>query len=145
MSLGIDFLNDVGRSWGARWDQVGIKIDPTSMWTSKNDVFQKTCFSFLEKLTFWRIKGSKLGAQVDQKSILKWCRKKTSSWHRFFIDFGRFGEASWDGKSRQLGSDEVRSGQILETKSSQIRHVISSSVWCEVGAAPGWSWRGCPV
>ena len=29
-----------------------------------------------------------------------------------------------------MGSDEVRSGQILETRSSQIRHVISSPIWC---------------
>ena len=45
MPLGIDFLNDFGRSWGAKWDQVGIKIDPKSMLTFKNDVFRKPDFS----------------------------------------------------------------------------------------------------
>ena len=46
MPLGIDFLDDFGRSWGAKWDQVGIKIDPKSMLTSKSAVFKKPCFSF---------------------------------------------------------------------------------------------------
>ena len=51
MPLGIDFLNDFGRSWGAKWDQVGIKIDPKSMLTSASDVFKKLLFP-TEKLTF---------------------------------------------------------------------------------------------
>ena len=45
MPLGIEFLNDVGRSWGAKWDQVGINIDPKSMLNSKGDVFKKDYFS----------------------------------------------------------------------------------------------------
>ena len=65
MPLGIDFLNDFGRSWGAKWDQVGIKIDPKSMLTSKSAVFKKTLFFFGKNQHFDELRGP----SWEQKSI----------------------------------------------------------------------------
>ena len=43
---------------------------------------------------FW-VRGSKLGAKIDQKSIKKWSHDGMASWHRFFMDFGGFWRPSW--------------------------------------------------
>ena len=50
---------------------------------------------------FFKIRGSKLGAKTDQKSIKIRSPRWNASWHRFLMHFGRFWEASWEGKSSQ--------------------------------------------
>ena len=47
------------------------------------------------------VRGSKLGAKIDEKSIKKWSQDGKASWHRFLMDFGGFLEASWEGKWSQ--------------------------------------------
>ena len=42
-----------------------------------------------------RFQGSKNRTKIDQKTIKKWMQDGDSSWHRFFMDFHRFSEASW--------------------------------------------------
>ena len=42
---------------------------------------------------------SKLGANIDKNSIKQCSQHGKASLHRFFIDFGGFGEPSWDAKS----------------------------------------------
>ena len=40
-------------------------------------------------------------AKTDQKSIKKRSPRWMASWHRFFLDFDRFWEASWEGNRSQ--------------------------------------------
>ena len=40
-----------------------------------------------------------MGAKIDKKSIKKGVQHGKASWHRFLIDFGGFGEPSWDRRS----------------------------------------------
>ena len=83
------------RIWGGKmepsWHQNRIKnrsqLRKAIFW--KNMVFHK------EKLWFWRFWGSKLEVKIDQKSIKKWSQDGKVSWHRFFMDFGRFWKPSW--------------------------------------------------
>ena len=42
-----------------------------------------------------------MGAKTDQKSIKKRSPRWMASWHRFFLDFDRFWEASWEGNRSQ--------------------------------------------
>ena len=55
--------------------------------------------------------GSKLGVKIDEKSIQKWSQEEKASWHRFLMDFGGFGEASWEGKSSQDIPRQGKAGQ----------------------------------
>ena len=43
MPLGIDFWEDFGGFWRAKWSQVGTKIDKKSMPIAKYDFFEKSC------------------------------------------------------------------------------------------------------
>merc|ERR1711953_794006 len=49
-------------------------------------------------LRFW---ASKLGVKIDQKLMKKRSPRWMASWHRFFLDFGRFLGASWEAKWSQ--------------------------------------------
>ena len=42
-----------------------------------------------------------MGAKTHQKSIKKRNPRWMASWYRFFLDFGRFWKASWQGKWSQ--------------------------------------------
>ena len=42
-----------------------------------------------------------MGAKIHQKAIKRGGQHGKASWHRFFIDFGGFGEPSWEAKSSQ--------------------------------------------
>jgi len=63
---------------------------------AKNDFFL---------IVLWQLQGLENlgsgGPSWKQKSIQKGVQLRKASWHRFFIDFGGFGEASWDRKSNQ--------------------------------------------
>ena len=100
MHLGIDFWRDFGGFLEAKWRHVGTKIDQKSMPTWKSD-FLKNRTLAAAGARFFRFGGSKLGVKVDQKSIKKGCQDGKASWHRFFVDFGGFLEASWGGKWSQ--------------------------------------------
>ena len=77
----------------------GTKIDAEIDVIFERRFFEKTSFFLWEKYTFLTSTGSKLGATTDQKSIKIWSPRWGASWHRFLMHFGRFWEASWEGKS----------------------------------------------
>ena len=60
---------------------------------------------------FFKIRGSKLGVKIDQKSIKKRDQHGKASWHRFFLDFGGFWRPSWEGKSSQDRTRQDKTGQ----------------------------------
>ena len=88
------FLLDFGRFRVAKWDQVGTKIG------SKIDVnFERRFFT---KRTLAAagarsagLRGSKLGANMDQKSIKKWGQQGKASWHRFLSPSRPIWAPSW--------------------------------------------------
>ena len=94
------FLEGFGWVFGGKmeacWHQHRAKIDPNF----EERFFEKTLFSW-GKQWFWRFRGSKLGVEIDAKSIKKWSQDGKASWHRFLMDFGGFLEASWEGKWSQ--------------------------------------------
>ena len=100
MLLGIDLCKNFGGFWEAKWSQVGTQIDQKSMPIAKSDFLKNRALPAVGAC-FFSFGGSKLGANIDQKSIKKRSQHEKASWHRFFIDFGGFGEASWEGKSNQ--------------------------------------------
>ena len=61
-------------------------------------IFQRSCSGFSGGSIF-KVQGSKLEVNVDQKSITKWSPRWNASRHRFLKDFGWFWVPSWDGKS----------------------------------------------
>ena len=58
-------------------------------------------------------------AKTDQKSIKKRSPRWMASWHRFFLDFGRFWEASWEG-NRSQDRPKKASKNDAKKKSSEI-------------------------
>ena len=97
MHLGIGFWKDFDGFWEGKWRQVGTKIDQKSMSSAKSDFLKNRALAAAGArfLRFW---GSKLGAKIDQKSIKKAGQHRKASWHRFFFDFGGFGDPSWEPK-----------------------------------------------
>ena len=139
MPLGIDFLNDFGRSWGAKWDQVGIKIDPKSMLTSKSDLFKKPCFS-LGKTNILTNQGVQVGSPSRSKIDLKMMSKKdailASIFHRcwsMLVDFG-----SQVGTENLAKWGLMRSGQVRSWRPDQVRS--DTSFQARSGA---FASRGC--
>ena len=94
------FLKDFSGFLAPKWSQVGTKIDQKSMPIAKCDFLKNRALAAAGArfLRFW---GSKLGAKIDQKSIKKAGQHRKASWHRFFLDFDGFWEASWEGKWSQ--------------------------------------------
>ena len=100
MPLGIDFWEDFIGFWEPKSNQVGTKMG------SKIDVKFERRFLIIRapaaagarKIKIW---GWKLRAKTDQKSIKKRSPRWMASWHRFFLDFDRFWEASWEGNRSQ--------------------------------------------
>ena len=99
----IDFWNDFGGFLGRKWRHVGTNIDEKSMQNAKSDFLINRALA-AAGAWFLRFQGSKLGAKTNQKTIKKWSQHGKASWHRFFMDFGGFWEASWEGKSSQEAS-----------------------------------------
>ena len=64
MHLGIDFWEDFGGFWKAKWSQVGTKIDQKSMPIAKCDFLKNRALAAAGArfLRFW---GSKLGVKID--------------------------------------------------------------------------------
>ena len=60
-------LKDFGKG---NWRQVGTKIDQKSMPVAKRDFLQNRVL-LIAGSRFFKIRGSKLGAKIDQKSIKK--------------------------------------------------------------------------
>ena len=106
MPLGIDFWVDVNGFWIPKWSQVGTKMGSKINVNFERRFFkQKT--NLEEKPCFLRSKRSKLGANIDQKSIKKRSPRWDASWHRFFTDFGWFWEPCWEAKSNKNRSKTV--------------------------------------
>ena len=84
----VDLWRQAGKENGG---MLASKIEQKSMLSSRG--------GFLKKPWFWRSRGSKLGAKIDQKSIKKGGQHAKASSHRFFIDLGGFWEPSWKAKS----------------------------------------------
>ena len=100
MPLGIDFWMDFCGFWEGKWRQVGTQMGSKTYITSKDD-FLKNRAPAAAGARFLRSWGSKLRAKIDQKSIKKSHATWSASWHRFLVDFDRFSEPSWGGKSTQ--------------------------------------------
>ena len=79
-------------------------------------IFHRSC-SGCSGGSIFKVQGSKLEVEIDQKSIKKWSPRWNASRHRFLKDFGWFGVPSWDGKSiknRFLAARiDAREGQTL--------------------------------
>ena len=100
MPFKIDFWSDFDGFWEGKWSQVGTK-----MGSKIDDNFERRFLIIrapaaagARKIKIW---GWKLRAKTDQKSIKKRSPRWMASWHRFFLDFGRFWEASWEGNRSQ--------------------------------------------
>ena len=70
MPLGIDFWEDFGGFWEPKWSHVGTKIDQKSMPVAKNDFLKNRALP-AAGARFFKIRGSKLGANIDQKTVKK--------------------------------------------------------------------------
>ena len=86
MPLGIDFCLIFNRFLLPKWRQVGTKIDQKSMSTSKGDFLKNRALP-AAGARFFKIRGAKLGAKIDSKSIKKWRPRWSASWHRFLTIF----------------------------------------------------------
>ena len=64
MHLGMDFWQDFGGFWKAKWSQVGTKINQKSMPIAKCDFLKNRALAaaWARFLRFW---GSKLGVNID--------------------------------------------------------------------------------
>ena len=100
MPFEIDFWRDFGGFWEGKWRQVGTQIDQKSMPIAKSDFLKNRALPAVGAW-FFRFGGSKLGANIDQKSIKKRSQDGKATWHRFFIDFNGFWDPSWEAKSSQ--------------------------------------------
>ena len=111
----IDFGCQNGAKLAPKWGQ-------KSMSTSKGVFFTKRTLAAAGARSAGS-RGSKMGTKMDQKSSKKWGQKGKASWHRFFIDFGRFEGASWHGKSTKN-----RSKKALEASAPPL-----GPIWAHLG------------
>ena len=95
--------------WGRIFAEFGwiweSKMEPSWLLNRsqlRKAIFWKNRVFLQENQWFWRFWSSKLGVKIDQKSIKKWRHDGKASWHRFFMDFDRFGRPSW----RQVGIEK---------------------------------------
>ena len=102
----IDFWSDFGGIFERKWKHIGTTIVEKSIQIAKSDFLINRALA-AAGAWFLRFQGSKLGALTHQKTIKKWSQHGKASWHRFWMDFGGFWEASWNGKSSQEGSKMV--------------------------------------
>ena len=63
-------------------------------------------------------------AKTNQKSIKKRSPRWMASWHRFFLDFGRFWEASWEGNRSQDRSKKASKND-AKKKASEIAKKVA--------------------
>ena len=136
MPFGIDFWTNFGRLGLPKWSQVGTKIG------SKIDVNVDWRFFKIRALAaagarFFRFRGSKLRAQIDEKSIKKRLPRRSASWHRFFSDFGRFWVPSWGGKSIKNRSKMASKKQWKKEEHRNCLKIASRGP----GTARGWGSR----
>ena len=87
---------------------------------------------------FFRIRGSKLAAKIDQKTINTWSPRWNASWYRFLMDFGGYLEANWVGKSiknrskaasKKRCKNEGRQDGQKNDPSGRSVHLRSSTHW----------------
>ena len=100
MPLRIRFFKDFNGFWKQNGTMLASKIGQKSMFSSRGD-FLKNFVFLLGKSMILGIRGSKLEAKFDQKSIKIRGQHAKASSHGFFIDFGGFWEPSWEAKSTQ--------------------------------------------
>ena len=86
------------------------------------------------KIEIW---GWKLRAKTDQKSIKKRSPRWMASWHRFFLDFDRFWEASWEG-NRSQDRPKKASKNDAKKKSNEIAKKVATRISDD--ARPPGSW-----
>ena len=106
MLFKIDFGTDFDRFLNPTWSQVGIKIG------SKIDVnFERRFFKNLALppagAQFFKIWGSKLGGNFDQKSMKNGSQNGMHLGIDFKSIFDPFWETSWDAKSTQEGQKSM--------------------------------------
>ena len=102
---------------------MGTNMEPKTYITLKGDFLKNRALA-AAGARFIKIRGSKLGVKINQKSIKKGSQHGKRSWHRFFVDFNGFWPSSWDRKSNKIRSDPIRSDQV---SSGQIRSYQLSS------------------
>ena len=100
-------------------------------------IFQKTLFFLRKNKVFFGLDGSKLKAKTDQKSIKKRSPRWMASWHRFFLDFDRFWEASWEG-NRSQDRPKKASKNDAKKKSNEIAKQVATRISND--ARPPGSW-----
>ena len=84
--------------WAPKWSHVGTKMGSKINVNVEGRFFKNRALA-TAGARFFRIWGSKLGAQIDQKSIKKWNPRWNASWHRFLNDFLGFWVPSWEADS----------------------------------------------
>ena len=83
------------------WRHVGTNIESKIDVNIERPILQKVLKKQTMFQCFFKFWGSKLAPKTQQKSIKNWSSRWIASWHRFLVDFGRFWEPSWGGKSSQ--------------------------------------------
>ena len=115
--------------------------------TSKDD-FLKNRAPAAAGAIFFTFGGFKKGAKIDQKSIKKSHATWSVSWHRFLVDFHRFSEPSWGGKSiknrcqRVWKSDRKKHASRLTKKSHQDRYKGGWHLFWGGSLGPAAPWPG---
>ena len=88
------------------WSENGSTLVPNPWKINTNcekRFFDKSCSRCSGGL-IREVLGVEVGSKKLQKTIQTRGRHGKASWHRFLMDFGGFGEASWEGKSSQEAS-----------------------------------------
>ena len=70
MPLGIDFWDEFRGFWERKWNQVGTQIEPKIHVNIEMRFEDNRALTAVGARIFW-IRGSKLGAKIDQKSMKK--------------------------------------------------------------------------
>ena len=136
MPLGVDLWTKFGRFLVPKWSQVdttmGSKIDVK--FERRFLIIRAPAAAGARKIKIW---GWKLRAKTDQKSIKKRSPRWMASWHRFFLDFGRFWEASWEG-NRSQDRPKKASKNDAKKKSSEIAKKVATRISNDARGRGSW-------
>ena len=111
-------MDEIWAIFGSKWNQVGTKMGSKIYvkFERRFLIIRAPAAAGARKIKIW---GWKLRAKTDQKSIKKRSPRWMASWHRFFLDFGRFWEASWEGnrsqdRPKKASKNDAKKKSILE-------------------------------
>ena len=153
MPLGIDFFRIFSDFWLLKSSHVGSKMYKKSILSCKGrkaEKHYKTCIILIN----FEVQGIEKSNKNRSKTHKKWMQDGDSSWHRFFMDFRRFSEASWSqvGSKNRLKicekSRKFRSWAIwaLRADSGTLQNASGTASGRPIGSSwpPSWlSWLPC--